>query len=265
MDYASYADDTTPRVCRQNYGEAIEFLESTINNIFAWFKNNGLVANSGKSHFSLKILGSSVESSRCKELFGITIDSELTFHKNISCSKANQKPSALVRTAKYLNITKNLPKFSYLIINCPLIRMSHSRTLSNKIDRIQERALRIVYNDYRSNFKELLEQDHSFIIQKRNIQYLAIEAYKVKNGPSFIDMNDFFQFGKNSADELRSGNTFWQRICEETRCKNMGPYSSGNKSIKISNHFQEKDKELESRDFPLSSCRIYIGQVGFII
>ena len=66
LDYASYADDTTPYVCRQNYAEAIEFLEPTINNIFLWFKNNGLVANSGKSHFlvspyekiSLKIPGS---------------------------------------------------------------------------------------------------------------------------------------------------------------------------------------------------------------
>ena len=33
--------------------EATEFLEPTINNIYAWFKNNGLVANSGKSHFWL--------------------------------------------------------------------------------------------------------------------------------------------------------------------------------------------------------------------
>ena len=44
----------------------------------------------------------------------------------------------------------------------------------------------------------------------------------------------------------------------------MGPYSSGNKSIKISYDFQEEDKELVSQKFPLSVCRIYIGQVGFI-
>ena len=79
----------TPYVCRQNNAEAIEFLEPTINNIFACFKINGLVANSGKSHFlvslyekiSLKILGSTVKSSPCEELLGITIDSEIIFHK----------------------------------------------------------------------------------------------------------------------------------------------------------------------------------------
>ena len=74
--------------------------------------------------------------------------------------------------------------------------MSHSRTLNKKINRIQERALRIVYNDYKSNFKEIPERDDSFTIHERNIQYLAIEAYKVKNGLSAVIMNDVFQFGK---------------------------------------------------------------------
>ena len=32
----------------------------------------------------------------------------------------------------------------------------------------------------------------------------------------------------------------------------MGPCSSGDKSIKISYYFQEKDKELDSQDLPLS-------------
>ena len=86
LDYASYADDTTPYVSRQNYPEAIEFLEPTINSIFAWFKNNGLEADSGKSHFlissyeeiCLKILGSTVETSPCESS---PIDSELLFHE----------------------------------------------------------------------------------------------------------------------------------------------------------------------------------------
>ena len=36
-------------------------------------------------------------------------------------------------------------------------------------------------------------------------QYLVIEAYEVKNGLSPVIMNDVFQFGENSAYELRSG------------------------------------------------------------
>ena len=135
---------------------------------------------------SLKILGSTVGSIPSEELLGITIDSELTFHKHIIslCSKANQKRSALARIAKFLTIDKRIILLSSFITAqfdyCHLIWMCHSRTLNNKINRIQQRALRKVYNDYKSNFKELLERDHFFTIHERNIQYLAIETYKVK-------------------------------------------------------------------------------------
>ena len=73
-----------------------------------------------------------------------------------------------------------MAQFNY----CTFIWMCHSRTLINKFNTIQEQALRIVYNDYKSNLKELLERDYSFTIHERNIQYLATEAYKVKNGLS---------------------------------------------------------------------------------
>ena len=160
---------------------------------------------------SLKILGSTIESSPSEELLGIKINSELTFHKHITslCSKANQKLCALARIAKHMTIDKRkilLNSFVTAQFNyCPLIWMCHSRTLNNKINRIHERALRIVYNDYKPNFKELLERDHSFTIHQRNTQYLSIEAYKVKNDLSPVIMN-VFQCGKNSAYELRSGN-----------------------------------------------------------
>ena len=102
-------------------------------------------------------------------------------------SRANEKRSALARTAKYLTIAKGenlLNSFITVHFNyCCLIWISHSRTLNNKIIRIQERALRIVYNNFKSNFKELLGQDHSFTVHERNIQYLTIE---VKNGSPVI-------------------------------------------------------------------------------
>ena len=47
---------------------------------------------------------------------------------------------------------------------CPLIWMLHSRTLNNKINRLHERALRIVYSDYKSSFNTLLEKDGFFSI-----------------------------------------------------------------------------------------------------
>ena len=39
--------------------------------------------------------------------------------------------------------------------------MFHSRALNNKIYRLHERCLRIIYNDKTSTFNELLEKDNS--------------------------------------------------------------------------------------------------------
>ena len=58
--------------------------------------------------------------------------------------------------------------------------MFHSRTLNNKINRLQEKALRIVYGDYKSKFDEQLEKDGPFSIHHRNIQTSAVPILKFK-------------------------------------------------------------------------------------
>ena len=47
--------------------------------------------------------------------------------------------------------------------------------MNNKINRIHERALRLVYSDHVSSFDEVLKKDRSFSIHRKNIQSLAIE------------------------------------------------------------------------------------------
>ena len=57
--------------------------------------------------------------------------------------------------------------------------MFHSRKLNGRINRLHERALRIVYKDDKATFNELLIKDESYTVHERNIQTLAIELYKV--------------------------------------------------------------------------------------
>ena len=71
-----------------------------------------------------------------------------------------------------------LSQFGY----CPLVWMFHNRTLNNRINRIHERALRIIYQDKNSSFDELLTTDNSYTIHHRNIQTVCIELYKVAYG-----------------------------------------------------------------------------------
>ena len=71
-------------------------------------------------------------------------------------------------------------QFSY----CPLIWMCHSRANNNKINRLHERCLRIVFSEKQSSFETLLEKDSSVSIHNRNLQILATEMYKIKNNLS---------------------------------------------------------------------------------
>ena len=84
-----------------------------------------------------------------------------------------------------------ISQFSY----CPLAWMFHSRNTKNRVNKIHERALRLVYDDspYLS-FDELLIKDKSVSIHQRNLQLLATEIFKVKNGVSTELTEDIFHF-----------------------------------------------------------------------
>ena len=46
--------------------------------------------------------------------------------------------------------------------------------MNNQINRLHDRALRIVYNDNESFFEQLLIKDNSFCIHRQNIHSLMI-------------------------------------------------------------------------------------------
>ena len=47
---------------------------------------------------------------------------------------------------------------------CPLVWMFHSRAINNRINKLHEMSLRIVYKDRNSTFEDLLEKDDSVTI-----------------------------------------------------------------------------------------------------
>ena len=74
----------------------------------------------------------------------------------------------------------------------PPVWMFHSSKLNSRVNKLQERALGIVYQDYASSFTKILEKGNSKTIRNRNIQLLATELLKVKNGLSPPFMNEIF-------------------------------------------------------------------------
>ena len=75
--------------------------------------------------------------------------------------------------------------------------------MCNRINRLHERALRIVYNDNVSSFEDLLQRDHSVSIRHKNIRLLRIEIYKKRKNISSHIMNALFE-QRNILYNLRS-------------------------------------------------------------
>ena len=71
------------------------------------------------------------------------------------------------------------------------------QTVKSSYQQLQERALRVTYNDYDSSSSELLEMSNESTIHIKNIKVLVTEMYKILNDLSPPMMNDIFQKQEN--------------------------------------------------------------------
>ena len=152
--------------------EVTKLLERDSTMLFKWFSDNQMKANISKCHLLvnkkeevvINLGETESKNSEYEKLLGIKIDTKLNFneHLNNIISKASHKVNAFSRVAPYMSLSKKKilifnSQFSY----CPLIWMFHSRIMNNKINRLHERCMPLIYEDKTSYFGELLEQNKS--------------------------------------------------------------------------------------------------------
>ena len=160
--------------------------------LFQWFIDNQMKANPDKCQFigstndtvNLITENQIIENSKYQKLLGVKFDYKLTFNAHIDdiCKKGGLKFNALPRIAPNLDFNKTrllvnaffMSQFNY----CPLIWMCHNRTKNNKINRIHERCLRLIYNDKESSFEHLLDKDKSVSIHKKTLGVLQLICIK---------------------------------------------------------------------------------------
>ena len=284
---ANYADDNTLYACEKDMDIVINKLEHDCNDLITWVNNNILKANPDKFHLLLsetdRNLSANVDNyeifnSNYQKLLGIKIDNKLKFNEHVSglCKKASQKLHALARIAQYMTIEKRRIIMNTFINSqfgyCPLIWMFHSRVLNNRINKIQERALRIVYDDHVSNFDELLQKDGSMTIHERNIQLLATEVYKTVNGYAPKIMNEVFQVKDKlnycTRFPFKSRNVRTVAYGTET-LSYIGPkiWSLIPDDIKLSaslSEFKIKIKRWKPVNCPCRLCKTFVEGVGFV-
>ena len=213
-DFASYADDNTPYVSADTIDEVIKRLETVSVKLFKWFADNQMKANQDKCHLivskneniSMHIDPFEIKNTNCEKLLEIKVDSRFNFNEYLDgiITKASRIINTSSRIIPFINISKRRilmdsffnSQFNY----CPLVWMFHSRSINNKINRLHERILRIVYNDFKSSFKNLLEKDGTISIHVKNLQKLATEMLKISKNVSVPLMSELFYQKVNHYD-----------------------------------------------------------------
>ena len=292
-DVCNYTDDTTFHACDSNLDDLIRRLEQDSMLTIEWFESNYVKLNKDKFNFLLsghkqevmfaKIRHSKIWENSTQKLLGIIIDRNLKFDEYIltQCKKAGRKIKALARACRCLSLERRRTLMKAFIESqfayCPLVWVFCQRSSNTRINHLQERALRIVYNDNASTFEDLLKKDQCTIknalsMHYKKIRLLGIELYKVKNNLSThlmseifnlrnIDYNlcsqtDFKQYPVNTVNYVLKSLRYlapkiWDIISLEIRNS-----SSLTECIKI--------KSWIPKHCPCTLCRIYIHHVGYI-
>ena len=129
---------------------------------------------------TIKIDNKAVKVKSLVKLLGVQTDAELNFNLHIAniCRSAANQLNALTRLRKFLGFEeKKVLINSYFHSNfnyCPLARMfSHAKSLK-KVEALQKRAFRFLYNDYNSPLEEILKKSGKVCMEVSKLRYLCI-------------------------------------------------------------------------------------------
>ena len=120
-------------------------------------------------------------------LLGVNIDFMLNFNDHISdiCKKASQQLAVLKRIGRFLTKHGKLTIFKSFIMSnfnyCPLAWHFCSQASTNKMEKIQERALRFISNDFTSPLETLLVLNNATPLHIGRMKLMATEVFKILN------------------------------------------------------------------------------------
>lgn len=142
------------------------------------------------SGIKLNIKGTPIETSKEVNLLGITIDYKLSLSVHISeiCRKAGNTLNGIKRLHNYFSQKERkilvktyvLSYFNY----CPLVWHFCGKGDLHKMEKLQERAIRFITEDYTSEYANILNNLGESTLYLKRVRLIAQEVYKSINGQS---------------------------------------------------------------------------------
>jgi len=208
----NFADDNTISSSQKTVEDLIQNLEAESKVAIDWFKNNEMIVNPEKfqaiivtkknkigNSYSIDLGENKVLSEKSVTLLGIQIDNKISFEDHISslCKKASSQLNAIGRLKKYMGFKQReilINSFVYANFNyCPLVWHFCPQKSLRKIEKIQERALRILYNDFENDYESLLKKSGKPSMEVKRFRVLALEIFKTLNNLNPQFMKEIFE------------------------------------------------------------------------
>ena len=221
----NFADDNTISAAEKTIENLISTLEEESQAATEWFKKNemfvkpdkfqAIIINKNskmKDSYPLNINDQKINSENCVKLLSIETDNKLCFEQHIStlCKKASNRLNAIGRIQKYMGFKEKeilLNSFVYSNFNCcPLVWHFCSSKSLNKIEEIQERALRLLHSNFTGDYSELLNKSGKPSMEVKRLRTLALEIFKTLNNLDPDYMKEIFF--KTTNISLQNAQTF---------------------------------------------------------
>jgi hypothetical protein len=154
---------------------------------------------SDKEYLHLDIEGHIVISEDNVKLLGITIDDRLSFDMHVRqiCRKVGQQINVLKRLAKKMDVAGKLALYkSFMLCHfnyCPIVWTFCGKGNIKIMEKLQERALRLIFNDNISSYSDLLNKSQMSTLHIHRLRGIALQVFKCINkiGPTYL--HDLFQ------------------------------------------------------------------------
>ena len=217
-DLYNYADDNCISVSHKDISVVSAQLENETQIMTKWFADNsmkanvdkfqGIILSGGRNNTAIQFSLDDVDIAFVQKIdvLGVCIDGKLNFNEHVCriCSKASAQISALQRLTGLLDYPSRKAIYTSFIASnfnyCPLVWFFTSRESIDKIDKIQERALRFVLKDHISDYTNLLLKSGFDSFRIYAVKCLMIELFKILKGITPNYLSDLFVKADNPYD-----------------------------------------------------------------
>ena len=223
---ANYADDNNLYHKSTNVENLMLNLKNDASNTIEWCIDNQMRPNTdkfqcmvmnrkGSVSTPLFIHDNTIHPSDQVTILGVKLDAKMSFDHHISdlINKASRQLNILRRLSKYLDEKCRINVYTTFISAhfkyCPVAWMFCGRKNFTKLEKLQERALRFVFNDFESSYEYLLQKGNFLSLSSYRLYFLGIEVFKskMKMNPTYI--NNLFE-ERTLSYNLRDSNKFKQ-------------------------------------------------------